>query len=215
MNAGEIIHQEWLKAMVEMEKTPFFLAIEKKTFTAEHYAMFLREEYFNTHENPEGLVLMASHFKGEQGKLNKKFIRHSLSESGHNQMAADDLSALGYAFEPLKRERPLVTTETFNAVLIFQVQHRNPITNLAYSYHLEHIAVAKGKLFLEHLLSIGIPMAALSFLVEHTEADVGHNLLNEESLPSGIREWRSNRGPPQGHGILFSGTSGDRVGDFG
>jgi pyrroloquinoline quinone (PQQ) biosynthesis protein C len=187
MKAGEIIHQEWLKAVRIMDSNPFFLALENGTFTAEHYAMLLRELYHNTHENPEGLALMTGHLKGEQRRLNKRFFRHSLVESGHDEMAADDLKTLGYDFEPLKRERPLVTTEAFSAFPIFQVQRRNPISYLAYLYHLEQIASTRGILVVKHCLSIGVPQSAMSFMLEHTDADPGHTLWNEEYIEALVR----------------------------
>jgi hypothetical protein len=188
VNPAEIIHQEWLQAMRAMDANPFFAAVEERTFTADHYAMLLRELYFNTHENPEGLIVMASRFKGSQRKMNKKFIRHALTESGHDQMAADDLKTMGYEFEALKRERPLVTTEAFSAFPIFQVEHRNPISYLAYLYHLEQIAATRGKRLVDHLLSIGVPLKAMSFMVEHTDADPGHILWNAEYIAALVIE---------------------------
>lgn len=212
MNAQENIDREWLLSMEEQKGNPFFAALEARTFTAEHYAMFLREEYFNTHENPESLTFMASHLKLDQRKLNRKLIRHALAESGHDQMAADDLSRLGYGSGTLKLERPLVTTEAFLAFSMFQIQHRNPISHLGYLYHLEKITVTKGVELHRHLVSIGIPLYSMTFLLEHTEVDPGHIRWNEEYIEGLVRTREDLeaylyglRGSVKLHGLMLQG----------
>jgi Iron-containing redox enzyme len=182
LNIIETIEKEWLAWTLDMESNPFFTAINEKTFSLQHYAMFLREEYFNTFENPEALVFMATHLKGVKRKINKGFIRHALSEMGHFQLAANDLESLGYASNTLQHQRPLVTTEAFFAFSMFQVQHRNPIAFLGYVYHLEKIAVTKGRELVNYLSSIGVPIKAMSFLTEHTDVDPGHMNWNEEYI---------------------------------
>lgn len=182
MNANERIDKAWRAEAAQLESNPLILAMDGKTFTEDHYAMLLRELYHNTHENPEGLTYMAAKLVGPQRRLNKKLFRHSHMESGHDQMAADDLATLGFDAEIMKRERALVTTEAFTAFPIFQVDRRNPIAYLAYLYHLEHVAEVYGPKIVGYLRGIGIPLEAMTFLVEHAEADVAHNKLNEEYI---------------------------------
>ena len=182
MNPAQRVHEAWLEATADFGSTPFLAAIARESFTIDHYAMFLRELFHNTRENPEGLAHMAGLLKGDARRLNQKILRHAYRESGHDRMALSDLGQLGY--DPARAEsgRALWTTEAFTAFSIFQLERRHPLAYLGYIYHLEKAAVTWGPRLLDYFRSLGIPPEAMTFLREHSEADIGHARLNQEYI---------------------------------
>jgi len=180
MNSAELVREAWLEATAEYDSIPFFSAIANGNFTANHYAMLLREIYHNTHENPEAFARMTGLLRGDQRKLNKKILRHSWQESGHDQMALDDLARLGYDPGAARDGRALWATEAFTAFTSFQMERRNPLAFLGYVYHLENVATSWGPKLGRCLHSLGIRPEAMSFLMEHSEADITHVKFNEE-----------------------------------
>lgn len=188
MDVLKAIRMEWEREMSALERNIFFEKIRDGSFNRNHYAMFLREEYFNTTDNPESLALATFHLKVEKRRLNKNMLRHAMAESGHNLMALEDLTALGFAVDSIPRERALCTTEAFSAYFIHQVQHRNPLSFLAYIYHLESIAASRGGEVGAYLKSLEIPAEAMSFLMEHATVDIAHIKWNEEYFTELVRE---------------------------
>lgn len=206
------IKDEWEKGMGKLERNPFFRAMRDGSFTRNHYAMFLREEYFNTMENPESLAMATFHLQGPKRALNKTLLRHAMAESGHNLMALSDLETLGFSVGSIPEEKPLATTEPFIAFFVYQIQHRNPLAYLAYIHHLESIAVAKGPQVISTLMALGIPKEAMSFLTEHAEVDTVHTRWVSEYFTGLVKDRKDLedilhgiRGAIALHGMMLEG----------
>ncbi len=71
--------EEWESGLPALELNPFFRSLREGRFTRDHYAMFLREEYFNTLENPEALALMTFHLQASKRRKNKTMLRHAMA----------------------------------------------------------------------------------------------------------------------------------------
>jgi len=93
---------------------------------------------------------------------------------------------------------------------MLQIQHRNPLAFLGYSYHLEAIPVKMGAVAMGALGKLGIPPNAVSFLKEHIEADPVHSKWNREYV-EGFVQTASDldavvygmRGTCELHGLMF------------
>lgn len=212
MDVMKAIRNEWESGLPALELNPFFRSLREGRFTRDHYAMFLREEYFNTLENPEALALMTFHLRATKRRKNKTMLRHAMAECGHNLMALDDLAVLGFRTDGLPGERPLPTTESYIAFFTYQIQHRNPLAFLAYVYHLESIAVAKGPEVVGTLMSLGIPGKAMTFLTEHAEVDTVHTRWVGEYLTDLVQDdsdledvLYGVRGAMALHGVMLRG----------
>lgn len=141
--------------------------------------MILRQIFHQARENPQLQALAAVRFRGDQRKSVKRFFQHAISEIGHDQLALDDLAALGEDVRNVPYERPHPATAAVTAFAFYQVEHFNPIGYLGYLFHLEFTPTQDGAGYMERLRSIGVPSEAMTFLQEHSTVDVAHNKLME------------------------------------
>ena len=139
-----------------------------------HWASLMREIYFHTRENPQVQALATVYFRGDQREMVKPFLRHAISEVGHDQLALGDLKALGYEVEAIPSEQPLPATMAITAFPFYQITNINPIGYLGYLYFLEAMPTRFGPEYLKILESMGVPKNATCFLVDHSTIDVGH-----------------------------------------
>ncbi len=146
-------------------------------FTVAHYQSLLREIYFYARESPPFFAAIQVHLRGAQREYIKKMLQHASSETGHDQLALADLRALGVNTENIPNERPLPATSAMIGFSFYLIQYLNPISYLGFVFHLEYLPTHFGQQYAQGFVRAGVPMNAMSFLLEHNEADVGHNLL--------------------------------------
>lgn len=147
-----------------------------------HYQWILRQIFHHARENPQIQALATVHFRGKQRDWVKAFFKHATSEIGHDQLALNDLAALGVTVETIPDEAPLPNTTALLALPFYLIQHKNPVAYLGYLYFLEFTPTSSGERYLEALEAMGVPDAAMSFLLDHTRIDVAHNKLMEAYL---------------------------------
>jgi len=145
--------------------------------TLEHYKSILREIYYYSREDPQIQALAAVYFRGQDREQVKPFLRHAISEVGHDELALNDLRALGETPDELKQQSPLATTMGLIAYPFYQICYQNPIGYLGYLYFLEHVPTSSGDSIGGALTAAGIPEQAMTFLSEHFVVDVGHTRL--------------------------------------
>ena len=97
-----------------------------------HYAALMREIYFHTRENPQIQALATVYFRGSQRTMVKPFLRHAISEVGHDQLALKDIKALGYDVTTIPTEQPLPATTAITAFPFYQITNLNPVGYLGY-----------------------------------------------------------------------------------
>ena len=146
-------------------------------FTAAHYASLLREIYFYARESPPFFAAILIHLRGAQRSYIKKMLQHASSETGHDELALADFRALGINTDNIPNERPLPATSAMIGFSFYLIQYLNPVSYLGFVFHLEYLPTHFGQKYVQGFLQAGVPMDAMSFLLEHNEADVGHNLL--------------------------------------
>lgn len=147
-----------------------------------HYQWILRQIFHHARENPQIQALATVHFRGKQRDWVKPFFKHATSEIGHDQLALNDLAALGVTVETIPDEAPLPNTTALLALPFYLIQHKNPVAYLGYLYFLEFTPTSSGERYLEALAAMGVPDTAMSFLLDHARIDVAHNKLMEAYL---------------------------------
>lgn len=173
--------------MAKVNEGPVFGRLRSGDFSIAHYKFMLRETYFNARENPQLQAFATAFFKGPQRKVIRQFYQHAISEIGHDQLALNDLEALGEPTNTLPELRPLPATVAFTAYGFYQIQFLNPLGYLGYLFHLEFMPTMNGPLYMQQLAGLGVPEKAMSFLAEHATVDLAHNKLMERYLSDLIR----------------------------
>lgn len=179
MSAFAEITKRWEKKFEEVCVNPSFQRLLNGNITRDHYAALLRQIFHHARENPQIQTLATAYFRGHQRKVVKMFYKHAVSEIGHDELALNDLRALGVPTQNIPFERPLPATTALLAFAFYQIQHLDPIGYLGYLFHLEFMPTKVGRQVLEGLTKIGIPREAMTFIQDHTTIDVGHNKLME------------------------------------
>lgn len=139
-----------------------------------HYASFLRETFHYTRENPQIQAMATVFFRGDQRDAVKPFLRHAISEVGHDQLALNDMAALGFDNTGINAQMPLPATTALVAFPYYQIYNINSVGYLGYLYFLEFMPTTFGADYLNVLTNMGVPPEAMSFLQDHTTIDVGH-----------------------------------------
>ena len=180
MNAYQALVDHWQVASRGLLSSRPFQRLAAGTLTRREYAACLRQIFHHARENPQLQALATARFRGEQRELVKAFLRHAGSEIGHDQLALDDIQALGEDVTGIRDERPLPATFALLASAFHMLEHHTPVAYLGYLFQLEYTPIQVGPAFLEGLTRCGIPREAMTFLAEHATADVAHCKLMEQ-----------------------------------
>lgn len=212
MHPAEVIRAEWDRCFEALCQGEFFRRLSARTLTLDHYKAFLREEYHNTTENPKIMAVFYSRLDTRDHSVAAKLLKHAAMETGHNEMALDDLAVLGEDTEAVRRSRALPATEALAAFVMFEMEHRNPLAFLGYLYHMEALSERLAGGSSDLFAKMGVPAEALGFLKEHAEADLVHAKWNREYLETFIRTegdlpavLYGIRGSALLHGLMFQG----------
>jgi pyrroloquinoline quinone (PQQ) biosynthesis protein C len=187
MHTATKIRSSFEDSIARFHASPALQALASGRITLAHYKAILREIYHYAKEDPQIQALAAVYFRGDDRDSVKMFLKHAISEIGHDRMALADLAALGEDVSEVPLTNPLPTTIALTAFPFYQAQYANPIGYLGYLYFLEHMPTAAGRSYAEGLLRAGVPESALSFLHEHTTVDVAHNKLMDEYIQRLVR----------------------------
>jgi len=150
------------------------LRFKNRTLSKAHYAALMRETYFYTRENPQIQAAATAFFRGGQRNVVKDFLRHATSEIGHDQLALNDMAAMGFDSSGISETRPLPSTIALTAFAYYQIYGMNPVGYLGYLYFLEFMPVRCGADYIGALIDMQVPAEATSFLQDHSVIDVGH-----------------------------------------
>ncbi len=174
------IEEAWFAEIQCFNASPAIKRLLAGELTVAHYQALLREIYFYSRESPQFFAMIPVHLRGAQREFTKQMLQHACSEAGHDHLALNDLRTLGVNVDLLPYERPLPETAALIGFSYYLIQYVNPVSYLGFVFHLEYLPTHFGEQYAHGLFSAGIPPAALTFIGEHVEADVGHNLLMAE-----------------------------------
>ncbi|EQC43632.1 hypothetical protein M899_1785 [Bacteriovorax sp. BSW11_IV] len=174
MSMFDQVFNFWKEEMVKVHASTGFKRILDREMTPMHYAAMMEQIYHHTRENPQIQTFATAFFKYHQRSQIKPFYKHAISEIGHDQLALDDIKALGYETENIVEGYPLPITTALLAYAYYQIQFRNPIGYLGYLFHLEYMPTQYGAEYIAAFKEIGVPDTALSFIEDHHKIDQGH-----------------------------------------
>lgn len=177
MGAFQELEIYWDNVQRDFLSSKPMVRLFSRDITVDHYASYLRESYFYTREDPQKQAAAVAYFRGEDRKMVKYFLRHALSEVGHDQLALNDLVELGFNVDRTPEENPLPATLAMTAFAYYSIQYRRPVSYLGWLYFLEFLPTRQGDQLSAALRQIGVPASAMSFLDEHRTADAQHNKL--------------------------------------
>lgn len=155
--------------------------------TRAHYVAVLREIYFHTRENPQIQALATVYFRGHEREMVKPFFRHATSEIGHDQLALNDMIALGEEVGEIPQGQPLPATTALLAYPFYQIGYHGHMGYLGYLYFLEFTPTTMGAGLLQALEAIGVGEEARTFFHDHTTIDVAHNRMMQKYLAHLVR----------------------------
>lgn len=145
----------------------------------EHYKWLLRQIFHQVRENPQLQALATVSFRGAQRDVIRKFYIHATSEIGHDQLALNDLAALGEDVRAIPFENPLPATTALLAFPFYQIRNLDPVGYLGYLFFLEFTPTRAGGEYLRRLAELGVPKTATTFIEDHARVDVAHNKMME------------------------------------
>jgi pyrroloquinoline quinone (PQQ) biosynthesis protein C len=178
MTALDTIRSAWLKEVNALFADDSALRrIRDGKSTREQYAAMLIQLHLQVREHPPALAALTLGLRGEARDLVRGILGHARSETGHDQLALRDLETLGVDSSSVTSMRPLPATAGLLGFMFWTLQERPALGFLGYLFNLEFLPTHFGAELEAGLLRAGIPAAAMTFLGEHREADVGHNQL--------------------------------------
>jgi len=178
MSALETIRSAWLEEMNALFAEDSALRrIREGRIDRQQYAAMLMQLHLQVREHPPALAALTLGLRGEARDLVRGILGHARSETGHDQLALRDLEALGFDSSGVPAMRPAPATAAVLGFMFWTLQDRPALGFLGYLFHLEFLPTHFGAELGAGLLRAGIPAAAMTFLGEHQEADVGHNQL--------------------------------------
>jgi pyrroloquinoline quinone (PQQ) biosynthesis protein C len=175
MTPFDELHQAWGAIEAHFISSRPLMRLARSELSIAHYIAFLRETYFYTREDPQIQAVATAWFRGSDREMVKPFLKHAVSEVGHDQMALDDMAALGCDVSEIPDGRPLPATAALISFPLYAIQYRSPVSYLGYLFFLEFLPTSKGGDIAAALSRMGVPAAAMSFLAEHRSVDVHHN----------------------------------------
>lgn len=179
MDFSKQIFDQWAVSAHKLNGNKWFQRMATGDLNVAHYASLLRQTYHHAKWNPQIQACATLWFKDNPHDVVKKFFQHAISEIGHDLLALNDLKALGQNVSGIEFEEPLPATRALIAFPIFEMQWRSPLVYLGYLYHLEYLPTQSGRSYVEMLTKIGVPKEALTFIEEHSVADIHHNKMME------------------------------------
>lgn len=187
MNAYSALVDSWNDNLAKMSSSRAFALIASGEISRRQYAAVLRQIFHQARENPQLQALVTARFRGSDRELVKTFLRHAISEVGHDELALRDIAALGEETSWIRDERPLPATFAVIAAAFHMVEHHDPIAYVGYLFHLEYTPVQLGQRYMDALERAGIPRSAMGFLEEHSSVDVAHCKLIQQYCDKLIR----------------------------
>jgi hypothetical protein len=179
-NASGRLQVAFQQALTGFLTCPALERVKRSDITVAHYMSFLQEVYCYTRENPQLQAYATAYFRGPERKLVKAFLRHAASEIGHDQLALDDIKALGGDISDIPRRKPLPATAAMNAYSDWTIIFRGAPSYLGWLYFLEHMPTTAGGGLIEAIEKCGVPRSAMTFISDHVSIDQAHVRLMDD-----------------------------------
>lgn len=177
MKPFEQLQKAWISVEERFMKSAVLLRVASGDISINHYAAYLRETYFYTREDPQIQAAATAYLRGHDRALVEPFLQHARSETGHDQLALNDLASIGFDVTDIPNQAPLPATELLFGYPLWAMAHKSPAAYLGYLFFLEFLPTSQGGAIAAAIARAGVPVSAMTFLTEHREVDVHHNRL--------------------------------------
>lgn len=174
LRAHEVLQATFDRAIDEFNNSVGMQRLWNDELDQRHYAALMREIFHHSRENPQLQALATVFFRGPQRGMVKPFLRHAISEVGHDQLALSDAAAVGMDVSLVPKQRPLPATTALIAFPFYQINNQNALGYLGYLYFLESMPTSFGAQYQGAFNRMGVTEEAMTFLCDHTTIDVGH-----------------------------------------
>lgn len=190
MGVADRLRQAFGDALAQFLNSVPMTRVSSGQMTLTHYKSFLREIYFYTREDPQLQAFATAWFRGEDRSVVRMFLKHAISEIGHDQLALNDLATLGGDVADIPSQFPLPTTVALTSFPYWSIQFLSPVSYLGYLYFLEALPTTSGGALMQSLRQSGVPENAMTFIQDHTTIDVAHIKLMDSYVEKLIRTER-------------------------
>ena len=139
------------------------------------FAMYMTQVYHYAYHTSRNLGLAGANLHNKDLKLMHHFFEHAIGEVGHEQMAYNDLKALGVQFSSDAEMPPtLPATEVMIAYVKYLSLSEKPYRSLGYHYWIEqpYDYILPFMQALKH--NMGLNDEQMSFYVQHVRIDQKH-----------------------------------------
>lgn len=175
MSSFDTVFEQWVAALEKEKRSYWWSLLSSKKLQKCHYMGYLRETYHYTKINPQTQAYATMFIGKYNHKFVRDFLKHSMEEITHDQLALDDLECLGIDRNSIVKSQPLPMTTAFSGIPFYLMQFENPLSYLGHIFHLEFLATQNGESFMNQLNALDIPKEALSFIFDHAKIDPKHN----------------------------------------
>lgn len=172
------LREEAAKLVGAVDRSPLRSLLDG-TASRDLYIAFLQETWHYVRYTSSTLLFAGERLKklGQHGWLADVLIEKSREERGHDKWAMSDLATLGVTEQEVRATSPSPAVAAYNAWTRFAASSPFPIAYLGVAYTLENLAVQRAERAanaLRRAARIANIANAVSYLVGHGEADVGH-----------------------------------------
>lgn len=148
--------------------------INAGSITRELFALYMLETYQYTRHNARNQALVGVRTFELPAKYIGYCFKHAKEETGHEQMALNDVLALGFKLPEVDSLKPLPATETLIAYLYWISLQGNPIQRLGYSYWAENCYRYVNPIIGNIQRSLALKDNQLTFFIAHSHIDDKH-----------------------------------------
>ena len=172
-----------LQASLDYAWNKFFAAPDAR----DRYLDYMVEVYHYVKFSCPLMALTASRLEGSHAGVIEYLKHHMEEEKGHEELALNDLEALGFKRGQILRSLPARETMALIGTQLYIIHELNPIGHLGYIYAMESDPPTPASV---QSLSqrLDLPLGALSCFLEHAEADPGHAADLTRMLDAEVRD---------------------------
>ncbi len=157
-----------------LSRSDFIRAIHERRVDRRLYALYMIQTYHYTLHNARNQALVGVRAMDAETHYLRFCFRHALEETGHEQMALHDLTAMGLAEPDILGADCLASTETLIAYLYWIAATGNPLRRLGYSFWAETSYQYIDPLVTKVRDDLGLPSSQMTFFVAHSAIDEKH-----------------------------------------
>lgn len=134
------------------------------------YAWWLAQTYYLVRHTTRFIALTAARVPFEKNALHYDLMEHCREEAGHDKLALNDLTKLGFTLEQLP---PLAETTALYRAQYFALEYASPVSHFGYSFCFEGYAARRAGA-IQQIVERSFGRGIATFLAVHAVVDQHH-----------------------------------------